>query len=164
MEEREWNDRIVGPLQEAINAGVFDEGTATTLGYLVNLGNSQSDDETQLDAIARSIKELCKGKAGSPFGRRGKKPTLPSGALAVSDSLCAEIATTAEEWYNSNGAYAAVILRHGRSAGNPQFVDGAEYGASVSKKCSGVLKSLYKAETWDGTLEGLLSIDMTEEE
>ena len=92
MNEQEWNDRIVGPLQEAIDADVFDEGTAVTLGYLVNLGNNSN--EADLVGVAKSIKELCKGKPGSPFGRRGKPPALPSGPLAVADQLNADIVET----------------------------------------------------------------------
>ena len=162
MNEQEWNDRIVGPLQDAIDAGVFDEGTAVTLGYLVNLGNNSN--EADLEGVAKSIKELCKGKPGSPFGRRGKPPALPSGPLAVADQLSADIVETFSDAFESNEAYRAVILRHGRSKGSRNHIDGNAYAATIVKSVMTVLKDSYKDESWDGTSEGLSALISDEEE
>ena len=162
MNEQEWNDRIVGPLQEAIDADVFDEGTAETLGYLVNLGNNSN--EADLVGVAKSIKELCKGKPGSPFGRRGKPPALPSGPLAVADQLNADIVETFSNAFNSNDAFRAVILRHGRSKGSRNHLDGNAYASTIAKSAMTVLKDAYKIGSWDGTYEGLSSLISDEEE
>ena len=162
MNEQEWNDRLVAPLQEAIDAGVFDEGTAVTLGYLVNLGNNSN--EADLEGVAKSIKELCKGKPGSPFGRRGKPPALPSGPLAVLDQISADITEAFANAFDSNSNFRAVILRHGRSKGVRNHADGTAYAATIVKSAGTVLKDSYKDGSWDGTEAGLMSLISDEEE
>ena len=129
----------------------------------MDLGNN-SDSEGR-EGVVASIKALCKGKPGSPFGRRGKPPALPPGALAVSDEVGAIVANAAEEFFNTHPAIQAVILRHGRSKGSRNHANGAAYGAQLAKAAQNVLKESFKDESWDGTHDGLLAtIDLTEEE
>ena len=163
METDEWNARIVGPLNEWLESGAVDGGIEQTLGYLVELGNSA--EPADRDGVVNSIKALCKGKAGSPFGRRGKPPALPPAALAVSDEVGAIVANAMEEAFNSNSAIQAVILRHGRSKGSRHYADGAAFGKSMAKTAQGVIKAAHKDGGWDGSLDGLLStIDLSDEE
>jgi len=163
METNEWNSRIVGPLSEWVDSGVVDDGTANTLGYLVELGNNCSNEDRP--GVVNSIKALCKSKPGSPFGRRGKPPALPPGALAVSDEVGAIVANEAEAFFNSNAVIQAVVLKHGRSKGSRYYLDGAAYGAQVASTALGVLKTGFKDESWDGTMDGLLNtIDLSSDE
>ena len=163
MEENEWNGRIVGPLSEWVDSGVVDDGTANTLGYLVELGNNCSVEDRP--GVVNSIKALCKSKPGSPFGRRGKPPALPPGALAVSDEVGAIIGNGAEEFFNSHPVIQAVLLRHGRSKGSRFYLDGAAYGSQLASAAQGVLKAGFKDNTWDGSMDGLLNtIDLSSDE
>jgi hypothetical protein len=151
MDEGVW-DASMERLQAALDDGVFDEGTAQTLNYLVSLGN-ESDAGNQENVLA-SIKALCKGKPGSPFGRRGKPPALPPSVLAVVDEVEVMVANAATAYFASNGVIQVVTKKHGRSKGSPYYESAEAFGASQGKASRKTLTAAYK-DNWDGTHDGL---------
>jgi len=151
MDENEWSAPIER-LNEAVEAGVFDDGTAQTLNYLVNLGN-ESDADNRANVLA-SIKALCKGKPGSPFGRRGKPPALPPSVLAVVDEVEVMVANAATAYFASDSVIQVITKKHGRSKGSPYYESAEAFGASQGKASRKTLTAAYK-ENWDGTHDGL---------
>lgn len=150
MDDGVW-EASIDRLQAALDDNVFDDGTAQTLNYLTELGNS---DESQQENVLASIKALCKGKPGSPFGRRGKPPALPPSVLAVVDEVEAIVANAATDYFASNGVIQVVTRKHGRSKGSPYYENAGTFGASQGKAARKTLTAAYK-ENWDGTHDGL---------
>jgi hypothetical protein len=151
MDEGQW-EASMERLQAALDDGVFDEGTAQTLNYLQNLGN-ESDAGNQENVLA-SIKALCKGKPGSPFGRRGKPPALPPSVLAVVDEVEVIVANAATDYFASNSVIQVVTKKHGRSKGSPYYESAEAFGRAQGKASRKTLTAAYK-ENWDGTHDGL---------
>lgn len=150
MDEGVW-EASIDRLQAALDDGVFDEGTAQTLNYLTELGTGAEADQ---ENVLASIKALCKGKPGSPFGRRGKPPALPPSVLAVVDEVEVMVANAATAYFASNSVIQVVTKKHGRSKGSPYYENAGAFGAAQGKASRKTLTAAYK-ENWDGTHDGL---------
>jgi hypothetical protein len=150
----EWNSMKVD-LEAFFGASPdVTEDVSNTCRSLIAMGDNDSSMQEQAKNAMQSI---LRGTPGSPINRRGSKG-LPTTVATIVDSIKASIRNDFGETYDSNPAYQAVLLRHGKAVTNgasPNYIDGAEFGAYLAKKAGTVLARLYKSEEWDGTIEGL---------
>ena len=128
----------------------FDEQLRQVIQFQLNFGNENT---AQQERVWDSIKSLIRGMPGSPV-RRGIKPSLPASVRVVVDSVVQTVEDASRNFFNHDSTIQAVILKHGK-AGGGAFADATEYASYMGKKARSSMTKAFKAETWDGTLEGL---------
>lgn len=158
MEEINWNSHVV-ELEEFMATDAVSDQLAQVLQFQINLGN---ENEEQRDRVWDSIKSLIRGMPGSPV-RRGIKPSLPAAVRVVVDSVVNTVESASTDFFNADGAIQAVVLKHGK-AGGGSYESASDYANYMGKKARSNMTKAYKATTWDGTLDGLLAIEFSEEE
>tara|TARA_R100000329_G_scaffold29585_1_gene27171 strand:- start:1690 stop:2187 length:498 start_codon:yes stop_codon:yes gene_type:complete len=149
MDTQDWNSKVI-ELNEFIATDAVNDQLAQVLNFQITLG---SENEEQRDRVWDSIKSLIRGMPGSPV-RRGIKPSLPASVRVVVDSVVQTVEDASRNFFNHDSTIQAVILKHGK-AGGGAFADATEYASYMGKKARSAMTKAFKAETWDGTLEGL---------
>tara|TARA_R110001592_G_scaffold224032_2_gene479579 strand:- start:22568 stop:23047 length:480 start_codon:yes stop_codon:yes gene_type:complete len=158
MEEVNWNSHVL-ELEEFMQTDAVSEQLGQVLQFQINLGNAN---EEQRERVWDSIKSLIRGMPGSPV-RRGIKPSLPAAVRVVVDSVVNTLESSATDFFNSDGVIQAVVLKHGK-AGGGSYANATEYANYLGKKARSNMTKAYKAQTWDGSLDGLLQIELNDEE
>ena len=149
MDETNWNSHVI-ELKEFIATDAVNDQLAQVLNFQITLG---SENVEQRERVWDSIKSLIRGMPGSPV-RRGIKPSLPASVRVVVDSVVQTVEEASRNFFTHDSTIQAVILKHGK-AGGGAFADASEYASYMGKKARSAMTKAYKAETWDGTLEGL---------
>ena len=117
-------------------------------------------DESQAQNFWASIRALCKTIPNSPFTvNRSNLPLEVQEALA---SIKAEIVEASTIFYNT-GNISRVLTKHGKSGGG-LFANAEEYATMMANMTYGKLRQQYNAKSWDGTLAGLPTVEVTVEE
>jgi hypothetical protein len=161
MEEVNWNSHVL-ELEEFMATDAVSEQLSQVLQFQINLGN---ENEEQRERVWDSIKSLIRGMPGSPV-RRGIKPSLPAAVRVVVDSVVNTVETSASDFFNSDAAIQAVVLQHGK-AGGGAYASASDYASYLGKKARSNMTKMFKAGSWDGSLDGLLGTidaDLSEEE
>ena len=146
--------------------GVIPGDVRSLASMLIETGDNNVDNRA---ALANSIKAMLKDfPSGKAVWRRGNQGLLPAAAMVVVDSACEEIRAAAYDFFEATQQYSQPLLRkHGKSKGAPVYVDADDYANSLAKKARGTARDLFKAEEWDGSLDGLSACaeyDYVEEE
>lgn len=159
MEDMEWNS-IVLDVQEYLNA---DNDLSPALSQVVELHLQVGNEDANERASAhKALKGLLSGRNGSPF-RKGQKSSIPTAVRINVDRICGLVEEAAENFYNHDPIMGAILFKHVKSGGG-LFEDSSEYAASVSKRTRNALNGRFKAQTWDGLLESLLTTEEASEE
>tara|TARA_A100001201_G_scaffold29362_1_gene31781 strand:+ start:155 stop:715 length:561 start_codon:yes stop_codon:yes gene_type:complete len=161
-----WNDTLLKAqgMIDADEAGSISQDVKNAYQMLATVGTQQfeSTGETPVN-VQKAIKETLRGQNGYPW-RKGGGGVLPATALSVVDSLCSEAANSFGRAFDECGeGIRAFLTPHGRST-KASYLDGSDYGAHISSVIKKNATSLYKAEVWDGTLDGLSSAIMEDDE
>jgi len=75
---------------------------------------------------------------------------------------CGVVEEAAVNYYNHDGIMAALCLRHAKSGGG-QYESAEDYAKAQAKKARTQLSKMFKEQTWDGSVESLLSSESSEE-
>ena len=154
MDETTWNSHVL-ELQEFMDTDAVSDQLSQVLQFQINLGN---ENEEQQQRVWDSIKSLIRGMPGSPV-RSGIKPSLPASVRVVVDSVVNTVESAATDFFNHDAVIQAVVLKHGK-AGGGNYASASDYATYLGKKSRTSMTKLYKAGSWDGSLDGLLgSID-----
>ena len=161
-----WNDTLLKAQQmiDADEAGNITNDVRQAFSMLSNVGNQQYEATGETpESIQKAIKETLRNYPGYPW-RKGGGGVLPATALSVVDSLSTDAANSFGRAFDECGeGIRAFLTPHGRSS-KQSYSDGADYGAYIGKSIKKTATSLYKAGTWDGTLDGLSSAIMEDDE
>jgi len=150
MEDTQWNSLVI-EINEYLEA---DDTIGDSLRQVVVL-NLQIGEEnaSERDSAHGALKALLKGRAGSPLGRKGKKPSVPASVRVSIDKLCKMVEEAALAYYNYDSVIGSITF-----ARKGLLYDSAEaYAKSVVKTTRTKMAKRFKDGLWDGTLESLLS-------
>ena len=168
MSEVDWESvktKVDSCLEGDIDS-VIPGDVRSLAAMLIETGDNNVDNRS---ALANSIKAMLKDfPSGKAVWRRGNQGLLPAAAMVVVDAACEEIRAAAYDFFEATAQYSQPLIRkHGKSKGSPVYTDAADYANSLAKKARGTARDLFKAEEWDGTLDGLSACaeyDYVEEE
>ncbi len=150
MEETQWNSLVI-EINEYLEADdTLGDGLRKVVDLNLQIGENNPDER---DAAHGALKALLKGRAGSPLGRKGKKPSVPASVRVSIDKICAVVEEAALAFYNHDAIIGSVTFaRKGLNYENAEA-----YAKSVVKTTRTKMAKRYKDGLWDGTVESLLS-------
>ena len=117
-------------------------------------------DESQAQNFWASIRALCKTIPNSPF--TVNRSNLPIEVQGVMSTIGDEVIEASTTFFNT-GNISRVLRKHGKSGGG-LFANADEYASMMANMTFGKLRAEYNAKTWDGTLAGLPTVEVTVEE
>jgi hypothetical protein len=154
MEEQAWKSLVI-EVTEYIEADeTLGEGLSQVLRLNLQIGTENPDER---DACRTAMRVLCKGRAGSPF-KKGKKPSIPTSVRISIDKVCGVVDEAAVAFFEHDAIIATVVAGRGGAL----YEDSNAYAKSVSGKVRRNLGKAFKAGTWDGEINSLLTSDSEE--
>lgn len=112
-------------------------------------------DETQAQNFWSSIRAYCKTIPNSPFTIN--RSNLPIEVQEVMSTIGDEVIEASTTFFNT-GNISRVLRKHGKSGGG-LFRNADEYASMMANMTFGKLRAEYNAKSWDGTLEGLPTVE-----
>tara|TARA_Y100000114_G_C11565012_1_gene233593 strand:+ start:90 stop:554 length:465 start_codon:yes stop_codon:yes gene_type:complete len=112
-------------------------------------------DELQAQNFWSSIRAYCKTIPNSPF--TVNRSNLPIEVQEVMATIKAEVIEASTTFFNT-GNISRVLTKHGKSGGG-LFANAEEYATMMANMTYGKLRQQYNAKSWDGTLEGLPTVE-----
>ena len=159
MEEMDWNSLKI-EIEEYLEADtLLDGGLRQIVELHLQVGTENTNER---DAAHNALKALLRGRDGTPF-RRGQKSSIPAAVRVATDRICNVVNEAVLSYYNHDPIIGAISFKHAKSGGG-NFDSADEFAASWVKKTRNSLNSQYKAGTWDGSVDSLLSSETLEEE
>jgi len=159
MNTEKWNTKkqlIVNYVQNN-DVGGF---APIVMGTVTLIDEAQTDESRQslVESIRAIFKTIDPNKASGAF-RTGKQPTLPASVLSVLMTIMATVKANLEDLFLSEHM-ANLLIPHGKSKdmGN-LFSDEQQYAQYESKRIEARLTKWYRSKIWDGTLEGLQTLN-----
>lgn len=150
MEETQWNSLVI-EINEYLEADdTLGDGLRKVVDLNLQIGENNPDER---DAAHGALKALLKGRAGSPLGRKGKKPSVPAAVRVSIDKICAVVEEGALAFFNHDAIIGSVIFA--RKGLNYETAEA--YAKSVVKTTRTKMAKRFKDGLWDGTVESLLS-------
>ena len=158
MDDMNWNSLKI-EVEEYLEAdSALDGGLRQIVQLHLQVG---TENPNERDAAHNALKALLKGRDGTPF-RRGQKSSIPAAVRVATDRICGVVEEAITAYYNHDPIIGAISVKHAKSGGG-QYDSAEEFAASWVKKTRNSLNSQYKAGTWDGSVDTLLSSETTEE-
>lgn len=152
MEDTQW-DSLCIEVNEYLEADTtLDAGLRQVVELNLQIGNNNADER---GAAEGALKALLRGRDGTPF-RRGQKSAVPASVRVAIDRICGVVSEASANYFNHDGIIGSITMKHIKSGGG-LFADADEYADTCSKRTRNNLAKLYKAGTWDGSLDSLLS-------
>ena len=150
MEETQWNSLVI-EINEYLEADdTLGDGLRKVVDLNLQIGENNPDER---DAAHGAPKALLKGRAGSPLGRKGKKPSVPASVRVSIDKICAVVEEAALAFYNHDAIIGSVTFaRKGLT-----YETAEAYAKSVVKTTRTKMAKRFKDGLWDGAVESLLS-------
>ena len=112
-------------------------------------------DESQAQNFWSSIRAYCKTIPNSPFTIN--RSNLPIEVQEVMSTIGDEVIEASTTFFNT-GNISRVLRKHGKSGGG-LFRNADEYASMMANMTFGKLRAEYNAKSWDGTLEGLPTVE-----
>ena len=112
-------------------------------------------DETKAQNFWSSIRAYCKTIPNSPFTIN--RSNLPIEVQEVMSTIGDEVIEASTTFFNT-GNISRVLRKHGKSGGG-LFRNADEYASMMANMTFGKLRAEYNAKSWDGTLEGLPTVE-----
>jgi hypothetical protein len=149
MEDMKW-ESIVLDVNEYLEAATdLEEGLAQVLRLNLQIG---TNNPSEREASHMALKALLRGRDGTPFGK-GKRSSVPTAVRVAIDRICGVVETAAIGYYNHDAIIGAVTFARGGAT----YDSAEDYAKSVVKTTRAKLAKAFKAQTWDGTVDSLLS-------
>lgn len=149
MEDMKW-ESIVLDVNEYLEAATdLEEGLAQVLRLNLQIGTNNTSER---EASHMALKALLRGRDGTPFGK-GKRSSVPTAVRVAIDRICGVVETAAIGYYNHDAIIGAVTFARGGAT----YDSAEDYAKSVVKTTRAKLAKAFKAQTWDGTVDSLLS-------
>jgi hypothetical protein len=161
MNTEKWNTKkqlIVNYVQNN-DVGGF---APIIMGTVALVDEAQTDEsrQTLVESIRAIFKTIDPNKVSGAF-RTGKQPTLPASVLSVLMTIMATVKTNLQDLFNSDHM-ANLLIPHGKSKDmGDLFSDDEQYAQYESKRIEARLNKWYRSKIWDGTLEGLQTLNFT---
>ena len=151
MDNTEW-DSLCIEVNEYLEADTtLDAGLRQVVELNLQIGTNNPNEQ---DAATGALKALLKGRDGTPF-RRGQKSAVPASVRVSIDRICGVVEEAALGYYNHDAIIGAISMKHIKSGGG-SFADAEEYSAAVVKRTRNNLGKMFKAGSWDGSVDSLL--------
>ena len=112
-------------------------------------------DEIQAQNFWSSIRAYCKTIPNNPFTIN--RSNLPIEVQEVMSTIGDEVIEASTTFFNT-GNISRVLRKHGKSGGG-LFRNADEYASMMANMTFGKLRAEYNAKSWDGTLEGLPTVE-----
>lgn len=155
MDETTW-DSLVIEVNEYLEAATdLNDGLRKVVTLNLNIGQENAEERA---GCAGAIKELLRGRPGTPF-RKGKKSAVPASVRVSVDRICNVVSEAALNFYNHDAIIGQVTFARGGAL----FEDAEAYAANVVKRTRAALGKLYKSGEWDGSVDSLLASEEEEE-
>jgi hypothetical protein len=146
-EMENWNEFSTTVLDYA-KQGTMDEVDTSYVRKQIEKGTANPNRQSR---ISTAIRETVRDYNDSPFANRGF--SLPSDAQGVVDDAIAAV-TAMGEAFGSSKALQALWIPHGKCKFS-HFTDGAHWASYHADKIQSEAESLYKSETFTGTVKSL---------
>jgi len=151
--QENW-DSLVIEVNEYMEANEdLGDGIKQVISLNLTIGTNDPKERANCE---NAIRAMLKGRDNSPFGR-GKKSSIPATVRVSIDSIARVVYEAHEMLYNWDSIMPAILI--GR--GGKTYLTAEEYAKAQSNLIRAKLSKMYKANTWDGTVDSLLP---TEEE
>ena len=151
MDNTTW-DSLCIEVNEYLEADTtLDAGLKQVVELNLQIGTNNPNER---EAATGALKALLKGRDGTPF-RRGQKSAVPASVRVAIDRICGVVEEAATNYYNHDGVIASITMKHIKSGGG-SYEDADDYAQAVVKRTRNNLAKMFKAESWDGSLESLL--------
>jgi hypothetical protein len=149
MEDMKW-ESIVLDVNEYLEAATdLEDGLAQVLRLNLQIG---TNNPSEREASHMALKALLRGRDGTPFGK-GKRSSVPTAVRVAIDRICGVVETAAIGYYNHDAIIGAVTFARGGAT----YDSAEDYAKAVVKSTRAKLAKAFKAQTWDGTVDSLLS-------
>ena len=150
MDNTEW-DSLCIEVNEYLEASTLDAGLRQVVELNLQIGTNNPDERS---AAEGALKALLKGRDGTPF-RRGQKSAVPASVRVSIDKICGVVEEAALNYFNHDEIIGSITMKHIKSGGGA-YDDAEDYATAVVKRTRNNLGKMYKAETWDGSVDSLL--------
>jgi len=155
MDETTW-DSLAIEVNEYLEAATdLNDGLRKIVTLNLEIGNQNPEER---DGCAGALKELLRGRPGTPF-RKGKKSSVPASVRVSVDRICNVVSEASLAYYNHDAIIGQVTFARGGAL----FETAEEYAANVVKRTRSALSKLYKSGEWDGSIDSLLPSEEGEE-
>jgi hypothetical protein len=151
MDNTQW-DSLCIEVNEYLEASTLDAGLRQVVELNLQIGTNNPNERS---AAEGALKALLKGRDGTPF-RRGQKSAVPASVRVSIDKICGVVEEASLNYFNHDEIMGSITLKHIKSGGG-SFDSAEDYASAVVKRTRSNLSKMYKAETWDGSIESLLS-------
>ena len=151
MDNTQWDSLVIEVNEYLEAADGLEEGLAQVISLNLQIGANNPEERTSTTA---AIKALLRGRDGTPF-KKGKKSSVPTSVRVSIDKICGVVSEASLAYFNHDEIIASVSF----ARGGLLFEDAEAYAASVVKRTRSALVKQFKAGTWDGSVESLLSQD-----
>ena len=151
MDNTQW-DSLCIEVNEYLEASTLDAGLRQVVELNLQIGTNNPNERS---AAEGALKALLKGRDGTPF-RRGQKSAVPASVRVSIDKICGVVEEASLNYFNHDEIMGSNTLKHIKSGGG-SFDSAEDYASAVVKRTRSNLSKMYKAETWDGSIESLLS-------
>ena len=151
MEDTQW-DSLCIEVNEYLEADTtLDAGLRQVVELNLQIGTNNPDERS---AAEGALKALLKGRDGTPF-RRGQKSAVPASVRVSIDRICGIVEEAAVNYFNHDAIIGSITMKHIKSGGG-SYTDAEDYANAVVKRTRNNLGKMFKAETWDGSVDSLL--------
>tara|TARA_R110000744_G_scaffold186790_2_gene306187 strand:+ start:344 stop:817 length:474 start_codon:yes stop_codon:yes gene_type:complete len=157
MDNTQW-DSLCIEVNEYLEASTLDAGLRQVVELNLQIGTNNPDERS---AAEGALKALLKGRDGTPF-RRGQKSAVPASVRVSIDKICGVVEEASLNYFNHDEIIGSITMKHIKSGGGA-FDNAEDYATAVVKRTRNNLGKMYKAETWDGSIESLLGDSSSEE-
>jgi len=157
MDNTQW-DSLCIEVNEYLEASTLDAGLRQVVELNLQIGTNNPDERS---AAEGALKALLKGRDGTPF-RRGQKSAVPASVRVSIDKICGVVEEASLNYFNHDEIIGSITMKHIKSGGGA-FDNAEDYATAVVKRTRNNLGKMYKAETWDGSIDSLLGDSSSEE-
>ena len=152
MDNTQW-DSLCIEVNEYLEADTtLDAGLRQVVELNLQIGTNNPNERS---AAEGALKALLKGRDGTPF-RRGQKSAVPASVRVSIDRICGVVEEAAINYFNHDEIIGSITMKHIKSGGG-SYNDAEDYANAVVKRTRNNLGKMFKAETWDGSVDSLLS-------